>query len=82
MNIGYLDYYNDDLFTVSEEGKEFNVDILGVNLLSKVLNNYKQIDDSNKIFFKECILLNSNKYDKNIHFARHLISLGDINSNE
>mgnify|MGYP001157195827 CR=1 FL=1 len=82
MNIGYIDYYNDDLFTISENGREFNVDILGINLLSKILNNYNQIDDDDKNFFKQCVLLNSAKYDKNIHFVKHLISLGNISSDE
>jgi len=82
MNIGYIDYYNDDLFTVSENGKEFNVDILGINLLSNILNDHDQIDDDDKNFFKQCILLNNTKYDKNIYFVKHLISLGNISSDE
>ena len=80
MNIGYIDYYNDDCFTISDNGREFNVDILGINLLSNILNDYNQIDDDDKFFFKQCILLNNTKYDKNIHFVKHLISLGNINS--
>ena len=80
MNIGYIDYYNDDCFTISDNGREFNVDILGINLLSNILNDYNQIDDDDKIFFKQCILLNNTKYDKNIYFVKHLISLGNISS--
>ena len=80
MNIGYIDYYNDDLFTVSEKAKELNLNILGINLLSKVLVNYKSITDEDRDFLKECILFDKNRYDKNISFAKHLISLGKINN--
>ena len=82
MNIGYIEYYNDDLFTISENGKEFNVDILGINLLSNIFNDHNQIDDDDKNFFKQCVLLNNTNYDKNIHFVKHLISLGNISSDE
>ena len=81
MNIGYIDYYNDDLFTVSKKGKESNVDILGVNLLSRILNNYKQMDDD-RDFLKQCILLNNIPYDNNIRFVKYLVLLGEINNNE
>ena len=81
MNIGYINYYNDDLFTISEDGKASNVDILGINLLLETLNDYNQIDDD-RSFLKQCILLNNAKYDKNIHFVKHLISLGNIKSNK
>tara|TARA_Y100001970_G_scaffold185591_1_gene225725 strand:- start:16079 stop:16909 length:831 start_codon:yes stop_codon:yes gene_type:complete len=80
MNIGYIDYYNDDLFTVSEKAKEFNVNILGISLLSKVLANYKSITDEDRDFLKACIVFDKNRYDKNISFAKHLISLGKINN--
>jgi 3'-5' exoribonuclease len=80
MNIGYIDYYNDDLFTVSERAKELNLNILGINLLSKVLVNYKSITDEDRDFLKRCIVFDKNRYDKNISFAKHLISLGKINN--
>ena len=78
MNIGYITYYNDDLFTVSEKAKEFNLSILGINLLSEVLANYKSITDEDRNFLKACITLDGYRYDKNISFVKHLISMGRI----
>ena len=82
MNIGYVNYYNDDLFTVSNLGQEFNVDILGVNLLLEILIDFKKdINPEDKEFLKQCILLKNIKI-KEISFINYLVSLGEINSIE
>lgn len=81
MNIGYIEYYEDDLLSISEDGKEFNVNILGVNLLVEIFSNYKNIDNENKTFLKNCILMSDTIYDKEIYFVKRLISLGSVNVN-
>ena len=76
-HIGYMDYFNSKrIFSVSKKGHLLGYKILGVNIL---IDNFpKDINENDKIFYEQCVLMDENIEDKNIKFVKHLIELENI----
>ena len=56
-NIGFIRYYDDDLFSLTIDGKDYGDKILGINLLVESLNDYKDFSKDEIDYLKKCILM-------------------------
>ena len=78
-HIGYIDYFNDkELFSISNKGQLLGYKILGINTLIESIT--KKINENNKIFYEQCIMMDKDSKDRNIRFVNSLIELEDIAS--
>ena len=76
-HIGYIHYFNDErIFSISNRGKILGCKILGINILLDSIP--KNINESNKNFYQQCIMMDKNSEDRNIRFVNSLINLEDI----
>ena len=76
-HIGYIDYFNDEkIFSISNKGEALGHKILGINILIDSISN--KINESDKIFYEQCIMIDENSEDRNIRFVKSLIELENI----
>jgi len=75
--IGYIDYFdNKKIFSISNKGYLLGYRILGINILND--NIPKNIDEKDKIFYEQCIMMDEHSEDINIKFVQYLIQLQDF----
>jgi len=76
-HIGCIDYFNDEkLFSISNKGQLLGYKVLGINII--IENSSKKNNESNKIFYEQCIMMDEDSTDKNIKFVNSLIELENI----
>ena len=78
-NIGFIRYYDSDLFSLTIDGKDYGDKILGINLLIESLSQHTDFNKDEVDYLKKCILLDDYKITE-IRFIKNLIMLGEIKS--
>ena len=78
-NIGFIRYYDNDLFSLTIDGKDYGDKILGINLLIESLSQHTDFNKDEIDYLKKCILLDDYKITE-IRFIKNLIMLGEIKS--
>ena len=76
-HIGYIEYFDSKkIFSISKKGYLLGCKILGINIL--IENFPKNINENDKIFYEQCILMDEDSEDKSIKFVNYLIQLENI----
>ena len=79
MNIGYIHYYTDDkTYAISESGYELGSVVLGINLLMRIVFQFKNISKESEIYYQKCILFKKDESDKNINYVKSIVLLDKI----